>query len=205
MSRMLCILEHTQEQEVLDDPLEVCIMTKALIFDSGTLINLSMNGLLDLLEKLKENFDGKFLITKEVKYETVDRPIGIHRFELGAMRIQNLIDSGVLELPSTIGISDATISKGTEELMQIANHSVQVNNKWIDIVSKGEMSCLALSKQLSEKGIENIIAIDERTTSVLSESPESMEKIMSERIHRKVRVDEEKLKAFSKFKFIRYS
>lgn len=28
MSRMLCILEHTQEQEVLDEPLEVCRMTE---------------------------------------------------------------------------------------------------------------------------------------------------------------------------------
>jgi hypothetical protein len=178
---------------------------KALIFDSGALINLSMNGLLDLLEKLKKDFDGKFLITEEVKYEVVDRPIGIYRFELGAIRVQNLIDSKVLELPFSIGISNELIKKKTEELMETANHSVQVNSRWVDIVSKGEMSCLALSKELSEKKIENIIAIDERTTRVLSESPESMERMMSEKIHRKVHVDEQKLKAFSKFRFIRSS
>jgi len=180
-------------------------MTKALIFDSGALINLSMNGLLDILEKLKSEFDGKFLITRDVKYEVIDRPIGIYRFELGAIRIQNLIDSGVLEMPSSMGISDELIAKKTEELMEIANHSVQVNNKWIDIVSKGEMSCLALSRELSEKEIENMIAIDERTTRVLSENPESLERIMSEKIHRRVHVDEQKLKAFSKFRFIRSS
>ncbi len=28
MSRMLCILEHIQEQEVLDEPLEVCRMSQ---------------------------------------------------------------------------------------------------------------------------------------------------------------------------------
>ena len=178
---------------------------KALIFDSGTLINLSMNGLLDILEKLKKDFNGKFLITKEVKYEVIDRPIGIYRFELGAIRVQNLIDSGVLELPSAMEISDELIKKGTEELMEIANRSVQVNSRWVDIVSKGEMSCLALSRELSERKIENMIAIDERTTRVLSENPESMERIMSEKIHRRVHVDEEKLRAFSKFRFIRSS
>jgi hypothetical protein len=178
---------------------------KALIFDSGALINLSMNGLLDLLEKLKKEFDGKFLITKEVKYEVIDRPIGIYRFELGAIRVQNLIDMGVLELPSALGISDEIITKGTEELMEIANHSVLVDSRWVDIVSKGEMSCLALSRELSERKIENIIAIDERTTRVLSENPESLERMMSEKIHRRVHVDEEKLKAFLKFRFIRSS
>ena len=84
-------------------------MTKALIFDSGTLINLSMNGLLDIIVKLKENFDGKFLITEEVKYEIVDRPIGISRFELGALRVQKLINDGVIELPQAIGVSEETI------------------------------------------------------------------------------------------------
>ncbi|MBS3065505.1 hypothetical protein J4229_00440 [Candidatus Pacearchaeota archaeon] len=180
-------------------------MTKALIFDSGTLINLSMNGLLDLLTKLKEDFDGKFMITKEVKYEVVDRPIGIYRFELGALRVQNLIDLGILELPSNIGISDELIKKDTKEFGEIANHSVQVGDKWVNIVSDGEMSCLALSKELTRLNIKNIIAIDERTTRVLSENPESMERIMSEKIHKRVHVDEEKLGAFSKFKFIRSS
>lgn len=186
------------------DPLEVFAM-KALIFDSGALINLSMNGLLDILEKLKKDFKGKFLITKEVKYEVVDRPIGIYRFELGALRVQNLIDSGVLESPSTLGISNELIAKKTEELMKIANHSVQVNSRFVDIVSKGEMSCLALSQELSDKKIENMIAIDERTTRILSENPESMERMMSEKIHKKVYVNEESLKAFSEFKFMRSS
>ena len=189
---------------VCENPLEVFAM-KALIFDSGTLINLSMNGLLDILERLKKNFDGKFLITREVKYEVIDRPIGIYRFELGAIRVQNLIDSGVLELPSAIGISDELIKKETEALMETANHSVQVDGRWVDIVNNGEISCLALSRELSERKIENMIAIDERTTRVLSENPESMERMMSEKIHRRVHVDEEKLKTFSEFRFIRSS
>ncbi len=176
---------------------------KALIFDAGTLINLSMNGLLYLLEKLKKKCNCKFLITKDVKYEVVDRPIGIYRFELGALRVQNLIDTGVIELPSSTGISDEKINKKVKEMMEIANHAVEVGGKWVKIVSEGEISCLALSSELEEQGIETLIAIDERTTRMLSESPENMERTMSEKMHHKVNVNEEKLKAFSKFRFIR--
>lgn len=178
---------------------------KALIFDSGTLINLSMNGLLDLLEKLKKDFNGKFLITKDVKYEVIDRPIGIYRFELGALRIQSLLNKGILELPESLKISSDQITKKTDEFMNIINQSVQSNGRWINIVNRGEISCLALSKELSERNIKNLIAIDERTTRVLCENPENMERIMSEKIHHPVHVEIEKLKSFSEFKFIRSS
>lgn len=180
-------------------------MTKALIFDSGALINLSMNGLLDLLVKLKKECGCKFLITKEVKYEVVDRPIGIYRFELGAIRVQSLIDSGVIELPSGFDISEETMNRKTKEFMDLANHSVEVGGKFVKIVSEGEISCLALSSELEEKGIETLIAIDERTTRMLSENPENMERMMGEKMHRRVHVQDEKLKAFSKFRFIRSS
>lgn len=109
---------------------------KALIFDSGALINFSMNGLLDVLENLKKDCDCKFLITREVKYEVIDRPIGIYRFELGAVRVQNLIDSGVIEMPSSLELKDEEISSKTKELMEIANRSVQIGGKWVNIVSE---------------------------------------------------------------------
>lgn len=178
-------------------------MTKALIFDSGSLITLSMNCLLDLVEKLKKDFDGKFFITREVKYEVIDKPSGIARFELGALRVQKLLEEGVLELPQSEGISDSAIQKETRELMEIANHSVMIAGKWVKIVSEAEISCLALSHELSEKGIESMIAIDERTTRILCENPENMERMMSEKMHRRVSVDEEKLKPFAKFRIIR--
>lgn len=178
---------------------------KVLILDSGTLINLSMNGLLDLLEKLRKSFGGKFLITREVKFEVVDHPMGISRFELGAMRAQKLIDDGVIELPSSLGISDEEIKKETAKLMDIANRSVEMSGRWIQIVSQAEISCLALSEELTKKGIDNLIAIDERTTRMLSESPRNFEKMMSEKMHHRVHVEESKLKPFEKFRFIRSS
>lgn len=179
------------------------IMTKALIFDTGTLINLSMNGLLYILPALKEKTKVRFVITHSVKYEVVDRPMNVPRFELGALRVRNMIDSGVIELPQTFSIAHDQITSKTNELMELANHSVKSKGKWIKIVSDAEISCLALSNFLSEKRIDNIIAIDERTTRILSEKPQNLEKTMSKKLRQRVTIDPKNFKAFKQFRFIR--
>ena len=79
---------------------------RVLIFDSGTLINLSMNGLLYILEELKKITNIKFLITSQVKSETVDRPSNVPRFELGALRIKEMINSEILQMPLSFNISN---------------------------------------------------------------------------------------------------
>jgi hypothetical protein len=178
---------------------------KALILDSGPLINFSINGLLPVLESLKKSFNGKFLITEAVKYEVADRPISIKRFELGALRIQKLLSIGVIEFPSVFSINEKKISQRTHELMEIANHSAQIRDKWVSLLSKAEVSCLALSDELSKIGVENIIAIDERTTRMFCENPRALGEIMSSKLHQKVEIQIRSQKDFSKYKFIRSS
>lgn len=175
---------------------------KALIFDSGALINLSMNGLLYLIESLRNDFEGKFLITKEVKNEVIDRPKGIPRFELGALSIEELLKEGIIEMPEAFEIDSKSLNKKTEEFMDKANHFVKVDNRWIPLVSSAEMSCLALSAELSERDIENIISIDERTTRIMCEDPRQLEKLMSERLHQRVEIAGD-IKLFLNFRFIR--
>jgi hypothetical protein len=176
---------------------------KTLILDSGTLINLSMNGLLYILPGLKEKTGVKFAITQDVRYETVDRPVGVPRFELGALRIKQMIGSGVLEMPSDFGVSDESVRLMTKSLMDVANHTVKARGKFIKIVSDAEMSCLALSKRLTEKGMKNIIAVDERTTRILAEKPENLQKIMSKKVHFNVSLEKNNFAQFKEFKFIR--
>jgi len=176
---------------------------KALIFDSGTLINLSMNGLLDILKSLKEGWNGEFIITEQVKQEVVDRPMGVLRFELGAIRIQNLIDESVLKLPGFFDVKNDVLNEKTRELMDMANHFVQARDKWINIVSDAEMSCLALSEELTKRGVDNMIALDERTTRILCENPASLERLMSEKLHQNVKMVAQDFKIFSKYRFIR--
>ena len=174
---------------------------KILIFDSGPLINLSMNGLLYILEALKKEFNGKFIITEQVKYEVIDRPIKVPKFELGALQIKELISSNILELPSSIGIGSDIIKKETQFLMKKANTCMMAGDKQINIVSEAEISCLAVSAELAKRNVENIIAIDERTTRILTENPKDLERLMSNKLHMRVNLNYDA--TFKNFKFIR--
>lgn len=179
------------------------MIKKAIIFDSGTIINFSMNSLLDTLTKLKEIFKGKFLITEDVIYETIKRPLNIKRFELGALRIQALLKKKILELPSEVDIKEPEIEKRTRELLKLANNTFMRKNKSVHLIDRGEASCLALSEILNKKGIKNIISIDERTTRMLCENPENLQKLLEIKLHTKIKVKRENLQEFKKFKFIR--
>ena len=178
---------------------------KAIIFDSGSLINLSMNGLLYLLEPLKSHLNGKFLLTNKVKYEVIDRPIKIPRFQLGALRLKTLIKNEVLETPEALKIKPNQLQNLTQELKENANHLIKLKNKFINIVSDAEMSCLALSTLLTRKQIPNIIAVDERTTRILAEKPENLETLMSRKLKAQAELTTKDFEQFENFKFIRSS
>ena len=101
--------------------------------------------------------------------------------------------------------SQSELGIRAKELMDKANHKVKSEGKWIKIVSDAEMSCLALSSILNSQKIENIIAIDERTTRILSEKPKNLEKIMTRKLRKKVKVEDAGMKEFAQFRFLRSS
>ena len=140
---------------------------KAIIFDSSTLINFAINGLLQEFRELRKLFDGKFLITKEIVGEIIDKPMKIKRFELEALKLKELITDKVLEMPSSLGIDENKISKMTAEIMNLANNTFFGQGNAMHIIDIGESSCLALSKLLNEKEIKNVMSVDERTTRLL--------------------------------------
>ena len=176
---------------------------KAIIFDSGTLISLSMSGLLDSVRDLKKIFNGHFLITKDVKEEIIDKPLTIKKFELEALRIKQLLDDGILESSEVMKINKEEIDAEKNKIMNLANSTFYARGKEIHIIDFGEASCLALSKILSEKKIENVIAVDERITRLLGERPENIKKIMNNKLHMNITSSKENYKFFQEFKFIR--
>src|SRR3989338_2588947 len=176
---------------------------KTLIFDSGALISIAMAGLIPELKDLKKIFKGKFIITKEVKSEIIDRPLTIKRFELEAMMLQELIHSGILKMPFVLNISDDEIKKKTEELMNVSNNTFFGKERSIHLIDLGESSCLALSKILTEKKIENLVIVDERTTRLLGEKPENLKKYMESKMHFSLSENKSNYKFFQGFKFIR--
>ena len=176
---------------------------KVIIFDSGTLISFSMNGLLDVLKNLKGIFKGKFIITEDVKKEIIDKPLTIKRFELEALKIKQLLEEKVLELPGALGVENDEIHNGAQEILEVANKTFFSDGKDITIIHFGEAASLSLSRILTKKGIDNVIAIDERTTRVLVEKPENLKKLLGKKLHTQINSRKEHYKFFEGFKIIR--
>jgi hypothetical protein len=176
---------------------------KAIVFDSGTLINFAMNGLFEEFKELKQMFNGKFLITKEVKGEIIDRPITIKRFELEALKLQELLEENVLEMPSAFGIDETKISQMTKQFLDVSNNTFFGKENAIHIIDLGEASCIALSKLLDEKNIKNVISVDERTIRVLCEKPENLLALLQKKLHTEITAKKENFKFFQGYRFIR--
>lgn len=175
-------------------------MTKILIFDSSSLINFVMNGLTELLAELRKKFSGKFLITRDVKYEIIDRPLNIKKFELSALKLSKLLDEKILELPYSIGIDEQVLKEKTRNILNKANNTFLARNEFIHLIDYGEASCLALSILASEKNIENVIVIDERTTRMLGELPENLRMLFESKLHTQVKLNRD----FSFLKNLRF-
>lgn len=177
--------------------------SKVIIFDSGIIINLVMNGLLEEFVELKKRFDGKFLITKDVSYEIIDKPMTIKRFKLEALKIKKLLEDKVLEMPSAVGIDDKQVSKMMNEVKDKANNIFFGRGNAIQIIHSGEASCMALSVLLKEKNIDNVLSVDERTTRMLGEKPENLSILLQKKMHTKISMRDENLGYFKNFRFIR--
>ena len=176
---------------------------KCIIFDASTLISFSMSCMYDELRKLHEFFGGHFIITQDVKKEVIDKPMRIPRFQYEGIRIQQLVDEGVLEMPNVLGVKDSEIKRVTDEVMRIANSTFTDKRGEIKLISEGEASCIALSKILNEKNISNVVAIDERTMRSFCETPEGLRKHLERKMHTKVHVEKKNFEFFKNFKIIR--
>lgn len=176
---------------------------KIIIFDASTLITFTMNGLLKEFKELRKIFNGKFIITDSVKKESIEKPLTIKRFELEALKIKQLLDDKILEMPLSLGVKDSEIVKRAEKILDISNDIFHSTKKSIHLIDMGEATCLALSKILTEKGVDNVVAVDERTTRMLGEKPENLRKLFEKKLHTKITSKKDNYKFFKGFKFIR--
>ncbi len=172
---------------------------KSLIFDSGPLINFAMNGSLYLLEKLKSEFNGDFLITKEVKQEIIDTPLTIKEFELEALQLKSLYDKGVIKLADITPQQINELRKKRDEIMNTADTTFRTRKRYIHLIDKGESAVLALSNIIKP----NLIVIDERTTRILCENPENLKKLLEKKLHTSITADKKNYSYFRDFKIIR--
>lgn len=152
-------------------------MAKALIFDSSTIISLSMNSLLGILERLKMK-DFKFIITPQVRHEIIDHPLKIKRFELEALMILDLVKRGIIEVMDHPGLE-----KETQNILEATNSSFLSDGEKMKILDAGEASCFALHNLMK---CECLLAIDERTARMLSENPDNLRALFEKKLHRPI-------------------
>ncbi len=173
---------------------------KFLIFDAGPIISLTMNGLLPILEKLKQNFKGEFIITPQIKEEVIDKPLKIKKYKFEGIRVTDLIEKGILKMSSEF-VSPQSLEKETSKIMKLLNSSFTSSEK-IELIQKGEASCIAFANLCN---CENVIVVDERTIRMMGEAPENQKKIMENKLHARVDINQGNLKVLKNIKFIRSS
>jgi hypothetical protein len=153
---------------------------KTLVFDTGPIINFTINGLLWALEGLKQEFNGEFYITPEVYNELINKPLSTRKYKLEALQVLPYITNGTLKVYNNlpmIGIA--------KEIADYANNSFEIDHQPIEIVHAGEMEAVAAAISLNA----DAIVIDERTTRHLIENPKKIAWHLETTIHRKVFVN----------------
>ncbi len=173
---------------------------KFLIFDAGPLISLSLTGTIGILEKLKSK-NIEFIITPQVRKEVIDRAITIKKYKLEAIEILDLIERGILKESSDF-IKDEELAKETANISNFTRRIITADGENISLIQEGEASCLAFARLCKS---ESLIAIDERTTRLISESIENLRGIMEKKLHLNLQINKKGLEDFNKFRFIRSS
>lgn len=189
---------------------------KYLIFDAGPIISLTMNGMLYVIEKLKENFDGEFILTPQVVREVVDRPMKIKKYKLEAIQVRDMIERGVFKMSSEV-VPNQKLDAEIKRILKVTGgvlRATQTGEK-IKIIHEGEAACLAfsslcgadntLANSNKKAGARCVIVIDERTTRMLVEAPQSLKKMMEKKLHTPLKAELSLLDELKNFKFIRSS
>ncbi len=135
-----------------------------VVCDSGSLISLTTSCLTELLEFFSKNTEIKFVIPPAVKEEAVDYPVrrGIKKYLYSALKINNLIEEGLLT-----AVGDPGISVETNKIMNLANNIFFIRGKPLRMIQAGESEMLVLARDV---GI-NYLLVDERTTRMMIEAP----------------------------------
>ncbi|VVC02221.1 Uncharacterised protein [uncultured archaeon] len=160
---------------------------QSIICDSSALISLTDSCFVHVFYFLKKKFRGKFIIPRSVEYECVDHPMQMKMHALHALRLKRAIKDSIIE------VVDIPLQKRAEEIQWAANNSFYARGTPIQLLHAGETEMLALAQQLD---VENLL-IDERTTRMLSEDPDSLREHLEHEFGCTITVDQRNLAAFS--------
>src|SRR3989344_2817659 len=155
-------------------------MEKTIVFDTGSIISLTANNLLWILEPLKESFGGTFVVSRSARQELIDKPLNIKRYEFEALQVLRCFKKGTLSVVKNNEVYD--LAKKIEDA---ANRLVVAHGSPVRIVSSADAECVAATIVLNAAAL----VIDERTTRLLVEERERIKKIMEAKLQTSVSLD----------------
>ena len=129
----------------------------------------------------------EYLMPKGVWEETVGKALHIDRFRMEGVMLDQKIKQGVFKV-----IDDDKVRELANDILSKINNCFFAKGKAIELIHKGEAEMIALAKL---QGIK-YLAIDERTTRILIESPEEQKRILENKLHVKIKVDQKRLDEF---------
>lgn len=147
-----------------------------IVCDASSIITLSSNCLLGILEKFKNI---EFVIPPAVRKEAVDTPINSKRHGFDAMRNGKGIGKIIKVLD--------TDSELRDKLLRLSNSVFVSKNRNFKIVHRGEIDMIAVAKK---HGIQTIL-IDEKNTKLLIENRPLLKKMIERRTGRKIEINQE--------------
>lgn len=156
-------------------------MTKTIVFDTGPIISLTMNGLIHMIEPLQKKYGGDFIITNGVYSELIEKPLSTKKYKFEALQVLPYISGGVIK-----NVDSGEIRKKAQELFDAANSCFRAHGSWIKIVHIAEMEALSAAIIYGAEAI----VIDERTTRTLIESPDLLKSILEKKLHTEISVNE---------------
>ncbi|MEA3430681.1 MAG: hypothetical protein U9R08_05390 [Nanoarchaeota archaeon] len=161
---------------------------RCLFFDTGPIINLTLNNLLWVLGAMNKRFKGKFCITPGVKAELIDRPLNSRKFSFEALQIIRALRKDYMTV-----FEDKTIRKRALELMNIANKIYSAHGRPIQILHYAEMESLVAALKYKA----DALVVDERTLRVIIEKPGDLASLLRRRLHTNISVNKIELQKFN--------
>jgi len=158
------------------------------VCDSSSLISLSETCNIDALRFLKAG-GARFVIPPSVRDEIVTHPLQVRRLAFSAMRLRKLIYDKILEV-----VELPNLERECQNILALANKVINVGGRPLTILQEGEVECLALMKL---KGFKTLV-VDEKTTRLLVESPQTLFDALTGEYDEDVSVDETALAGFKK-------
>lgn len=152
-----------------------------IVADASSIISLVINCMSGVLHSM----NAKIVTTPAVYDEIFTKPIKSKRFVLEALRIKRLFSHGVISI-----MDDEP--ELTHRILNISNSVFSVRGKPLKILHKGEAAALSL---IIKSGADAFL-IDERTTRLLIEDPDSLMSLLSHRNKEDVKMDDIMLSKF---------